>query len=635
MGISRSSTSAGTPPEEGQPRRVQVIVLLILGVAAAIAVVAWARRMGVIVLSLPAVVAVGVAGTVAAAAAFAPGFRARITRLITLCSSPSPATANGVAVGIAVLAGLYLFATAWWQATDFAFRLPDEFSYYIQARMLAAGVLWHAPHPAEVRPFFDSINILVEPTYGSMYFPGTALLYVPGVSCGLPYWVTTLVISAASVGLLYRLMVDLLDGVYAIIAALLLLGVEMFRALSAMLLSQSAMLMMGLVMMLAFIRWRRQQDWRWAAVVGGVAGWAGITRPADALCYAVPVGLAMLLDRRRRPAPETAASRPTATRRPWLVLVASLVVPAVPFLGLQVVQNVGMTGHWWEFPEARYADETYPAPMLGFHEYDLSTWKRPVSERKRLVSETYEEAFYRYHSPSEAPRTWLLLRLPETFLYGLPSLLLLTLMPAGLLMLRSRPRGVLAAVPVLFVGFYFFYVFYIPHYMVVLVPAFAMLILLGVRAVVAAAASLGERLHAAARVGLPLAVAGVSIVALPEFNPGRRDHAMFPGTEAVYVQYLLDELSANLGDDGRALVLFRFDLRTYLRGGEMVYTADAAWPDDAKIVRAADLGDRNIALFRYYADVAKQPDRLVYVYDATTGKLSDTPLGTVASLSRR
>jgi hypothetical protein len=55
-----------------------------------------------------------------------------------------------------------------------------------------------------------------------------------------------------------------------------------------------------------------------------------------------------------------------------------------------------------------------------------------------------------------------------------------------------------------------------------------------------------------------------------------------------------------------------------------------AWPDQAPIVRAHDLGDLNIELYRYYA--LKQPDRHVYIFDRASYTLK--PLGRVADLAR-
>ena len=65
---------------------------------------------------------------------------------------------------------------------------------------------------------------------------------------------------------------------------------------------------------------------------------------------------------------------------------------------------------------------------------------------------------------------------------------------------------------------------------------------------------------------------------------------------------------------------------------EPVYNIDVAWPDDARAVRAHDLGDAlNAKLFLYYA--AYQPDRAVYRYDR--GDETLTHLGSVAELAAK
>jgi hypothetical protein len=52
---------------------------------------------------------------------------------------------------------------------------------------------------------------------------------------------------------------------------------------------------------------------------------------------------------------------------------------------------------------------------------------------------------------------------------------------------------------------------------------------------------------------------------------------------------------------------------------EPVYNTDVAWPDDAEVVRAHDLGERNGELIAYYAEQA--PGRWVYRYDKSSGRL--------------
>jgi hypothetical protein len=55
------------------------------------------------------------------------------------------------------------------------------------------------------------------------------------------------------------------------------------------------------------------------------------------------------------------------------------------------------------------------------------------------------------------------------------------------------------------------------------------------------------------------------------------------------------------------------------------------WPDDAPIIRAHDLGHANRQLYAYYAQ--RQPNRMVYHFDRTAGRLSP-PLGNVADLAQ-
>jgi hypothetical protein len=562
-----------------------------------------------------------------------PALARRINLLFLRIRDLDSTTAWRTAAIISVAASIYLFATAWWQGTDLVPKVVDESSYLIQIRMLASGRLWMGPHPPEIRPFFEAFNLLVEPKYGSMYFPGTALLYVPTAWLGLPFWTMPLAASAACVGLFYRLVYELIDGVYAAVAVIALLGLTKFRALSLMLFSQTPMLLFGLLLMLAYLRWRRGPSWRWAAVIGGLAGWAGITRPADALCYALPIGLAMLLDLRRPPRDDDAKNRASLPRR-VAAMLGALVFAAAPFLGLQVVQNIGMTGHWWEFPEARYADETYPAPMLGFHNYDAAALRRPSLVQKRELNERMVAYLYEAHQPSQIVPVWWRVRLPETLQFSLPHPFFAVFLPVGILALRDRRRRVLAAVPLCFIAFYVFYVFYIPHYLVVMAPAMIVLALLGFRAAGEAVGRINPKLAGSAGAAAILLPAALALGSFPELDRHVHDEDLFGPQffhdESPAADAQLAQLSSELGPEGKALVLFRYDPNRNVPDEELVYNTDVAWPDDATIIRAHDRGPANPVLFRYYAQVRHEPNRQVYLYDRPTRKLNY--IGTVGAL---
>ena len=58
---------------------------------------------------------------------------------------------------------------------------------------------------------------------------------------------------------------------------------------------------------------------------------------------------------------------------------------------------------------------------------------------------------------------------------------------------------------------------------------------------------------------------------------------------------------------------------------------DVAWPDDAPIIRAHDLGEENVRLYRYYAQ--RQPEREIYLFDRNGSQLQY--LGTAIELESR
>jgi hypothetical protein len=94
-----------------------------------------------------------------------------------------------------------------------------------------------------------------------------------------------------------------------------------------------------------------------------------------------------------------------------------------------------------------------------------------------------------------------------------------------------------------------------------------------------------------------------------------------------------DRLAAVAGRP--AIVLFRFDPATSNTHVEPVYNSDVAWPDDARVIRAHDLGDAaNARLLAYYA--AREPGRRVYRYDRAKSAAASPLryLGTAGELAR-
>ncbi|HXE55637.1 MAG TPA: hypothetical protein VN541_21615, partial [Tepidisphaeraceae bacterium] len=79
----------------------------------------------------------------------------------------------------------------------------------------------------------------------------------------------------------------------------------------------------------------------------------------------------------------------------------------------------------------------------------------------------------------------------------------------------------------------------------------------------------------------------------------------------------------------RSVVLFRFTKDCDVHQ-EPVYNTDVCWPDDARVIRAQDLGARDGELLRYYA--LRQPDRTYFLFDRATGSV--VPLGNAVQAAK-
>src|SRR5215210_7969441 len=106
--------------------------------------------------------------------------------------------------------------------------------------MLAHGRLWMPRHP--LADFFESFYLIVKPVYCSIYFPGTALMFAPMEWVGWPAWILPVVFSGAAMGLLYRIVTELVDGVAGLLAPLWMVSLVWFRTVSFMVMSHVAML---------------------------------------------------------------------------------------------------------------------------------------------------------------------------------------------------------------------------------------------------------------------------------------------------------------------------------------------------------------------------------------------------------
>jgi 4-amino-4-deoxy-L-arabinose transferase-like glycosyltransferase len=583
--------------------RTLVICLAVLGAVVCLRLFSW-EQIGI----LPPII-VAAAACIAMIGPLARPLAALLRRGDEFLKAHNTVTI--VAVGAVALMFLALRAARFHE--QLFLRFHDEHAYWIQARMVAQGRLWHAAYPPDIAPFFDTFNLIVDRVYAPMYFPGTALALAPAVWLGIPYWTMPLLISAGCAIMIYLVTSELFGGVRALIAVLLLLCLHQFAALSTMAMSQPPLLLAELLLLWGWLRFVASGRVGWAILIGAAAGYAAITRPLDAACVALPVGVAMLVQLRQRP-------------RILLRTGSIIFVSAAPFLVLQIVQNIGITGSWRQFPESYYNRENFPASPIGFHAIDPANIPHLTCPPKRQWLDDWIIPVFRAHQFSNLLWQWWPVRLRQTFGDTLPDPALLILLAPAALGLSDPRRRTIAAWFVLFLVGYALYAFYLDHYLVALMPAVILLLMCGWEAI----ASAWPRQRAAIDVIMALSLPAIALGAMLDWN----------GYSAAPEQAFIFQRTANYAlahlPRSPAVVLFRFDPPLSYYHDEPVFNDDAAWPDDAPIVRARDLGpveDRK--LFRYYAQ--RQPDRVFFIYDpesiARVGNPLSRPLGTARQLT--
>ena len=435
------------------------------------------------------------------------------------------------------------------------------------------------------------------------------MMFAPAVSAHAPAWVVSLVASAAVVGLTYWIVAELSDGWYGAAAAVLLLGSRAFRTVSTMLLAQPPVMLLGLLVFLGWLWWRSGRRVGWLLLVGAAAGWAAITRPVDALAFALPVGLGIALDLRGRP------------WREWARAAAWVVGAAAPFLAIQLVANKGITGHFTETPFRLYTDRNYPQGAFGFRTFDPALRPQSPLPQKSLFYDLYVVPRLKHHTPANLPHELFRLRLDQTLINTLAHPLLLVLLPLGVWRLADRRRRAFVLPVALFLGLYAFYIFFLDHYAAAYAAEVAAAVAWSAEAVERAWPRAANRV----RVFFTLAVAALCLTDMPGVGTARPDQNK-PAPELMVADRALADVPPP------AVVLFHFSDNASDPEQEPVYNADVAWPLDAPVIRAHDMGDaRNVEIYRYFAKA--DPARKFYLFDRGALPAPMTYLGAAGDLA--
>ncbi len=248
----------------------------------------------------------------------------------------------------------------------------DEFSYLFQAETLRLGT-WSVPsHPTAAR-LFDQMHVLNEGRFASRYFPGTGLWIVSWGKLGAApltaYWLAT----ALTAALVFAIGRELSNNGTGLLAGLLVAlspGIELFGNL--ILAHQPTLVGLGLFQW-SFLRLRRivmrsssmtaefawsSQHWANAALSGVGLAFAMLCRPMTAAGIGLPFGvwIAVWLWKHARQRCGISA-----------VIVLGYALPLLAAVGVLVSQNRAITGQAWKSPYSLYTELFTPRHMYGFN----------------------------------------------------------------------------------------------------------------------------------------------------------------------------------------------------------------------------------------------------------------------------
>ena len=566
--------------------------------------------------------------------AIAPANRA-VARCLDAIRTPSPGRCRVASVAIALAATVYFYGTALEFGRALVPTWHDTNMHMVQARLLTHGKFWAAPHPLadQLETFF----VFTSPVYAAIHFPGTAMLYAPLMALGMPPAVFAALVAGAVVGLTYRIVAEVVDGVAAALVLPLLLANAPLRQASVMLLSHHTLLVPALLGVWAFLRWRRSGggDVRWGLAIGAFVAFAGITRPVEAAAYAVAIGAGIVLTLGWRPSRRLAKT------------LGAIALGAAPFIALQLVIDYNITGNAFSAPYDHYVRMFHPDAAFGAG----GTARRggELSIPTLLPQKVdYYFIFIRtnliYFEQNGALGTLLYDRVPSTLMRIVPEPLLLALWPAAIFAAARRPADrcvLLLTVPAMLL-LYVPNVFFLDHYPVAVAPAGVMFTVLGMAAVARAFATTPAtpatpgagrlRRGRSVEVLLVALVFAGSLAGLPQVN---HDIAEVATTWAHANMYANTKMQSDVTRP--AAVLFRY--RRYDQPfrheydevhDEPVYTFDALVPEDSPVARFQDLGvESNRQIYDFFVRKG-QGNRSMYLYDRRSQKL--TLLGTASEL---
>jgi len=249
------------------------------------------------------------------------------------------------------IAGVLTVTAVWW---TWGFLHPlgttlDESSYLLQAQIFS-GFHWAAPSPV-IPEFFEQPQVLVVPAVASRFPPGHALLLAIGSLLRFPPLVPLLV-AGCTAALLVAIVARVANPWVAVVAWIAWLTTPLVLRFQAGYFATSTATLAVLASWWCLLEWREERTWPWSAACAAALAWCGITDPAMAVAFALPVAVVMVMDvvRKRRRWPSIAAA----------VLAAALILAIVPLWNAQTTGNKAMTA------TELYRRQYFPFDRPGF-----------------------------------------------------------------------------------------------------------------------------------------------------------------------------------------------------------------------------------------------------------------------------
>lgn len=273
--------------------------------------------------------------------------------------------------------------------------LSDEFSYLLAADTFAQGRITNPPHP--MAQFFDTFEVLQQPTYMSKYPPVQGLFLALGQLLGQP-WIGVLISMALAYGAALWMMQAWLPPRWALLGAvLLMLQFDFFGVWTEGYWGGFPALLGGALVMGAFPRlMRRPRVIRGSQINNAVVMAIGIgilanTRPYEGsiLCATVAVGLAIWLFGQKTRAPR--APQPA----PWGAIATIAAILSLLF-AFMAYYNWRVTGNALHLPYMAYEQTHDPIPIFVWQKFRAIHFANPQ----------FAYAYSQFLPPDIAGRMW-------------------------------------------------------------------------------------------------------------------------------------------------------------------------------------------------------------------------------------